>query len=44
MCVTNKPEFKKKKVVRVTRTQENLDFQEYMGESFTAMKESTDAV
>jgi hypothetical protein len=26
MCVTNKPEFKKKKVAKVTRNDENLEF------------------
>lgn len=42
MNVCNKPEFKKKKVKKITRIPENLEFAEYMGESFTVMKEAAD--
>ena len=42
MDVARKPSFKKKKEVKVTRTQEELDVEKYISESFYVVKESAD--
>lgn len=42
MNVANKPEFKKKKAEKPIRSQELLDFEQYVGENFTLMKEAAD--
>jgi hypothetical protein len=39
MDVINKKEFKKKEVVKVQRTQEDQDFDKFLGEAFTGLKE-----